>query len=643
MPTQENEVKKAEQVFESQEEVLKKNIAASQDKGRNNSQKLIPFFNAKAEFHQSRINTIDEKIATRQDKISKNEEKIEKLSAKADRLEDKNEMLKATLGNIPGVKQMIEANERKIKEIREVKIPNRQNKIAKHTDRITQLSKKRDVISHKLNRVVALSDAVRSFSVGFNKERREIFTDAMDRLNKSSADCLTDKKNALEERKAVLISTYSLSETSAVDKINLQSKIEDVSNKLNALENKIHKISRPENYYADQTNDMVDAAMKVTEEKLTEITDKGEISVPDIADGVITETQNLESKDLSEIAHLADDFNYLKNTEMAVEDDYNSIDGIINNGSKTDTALKDNLTEEIHDQNVQKTDNAVKNEKDGTAKINPDFYNSLPKDNRYIEVMTIRQAEKVMDKLKNAGIAFSAVNRNNEKTAVTVENRNADTMKDMMRSAFKEMEQESKTVWHQLGDAYVEAYEERKAPDNSAKKPMVKSINSDYFKSITKDNRSISVETAEVGKKVMEKLEDKGIQYSAVERRNNSIAITVSKADENAYKNISDSVKSERAVQFVNPDFYKSLPKEERSTQRMSQDKAERTMQELDKKGIAYSAVLNGNKSAVTVEKKNTKAAYMSRASLKREAQRISNKGKESKNKAQTKKQGLEQ
>ena len=97
MPTQENEVKKAEQVFESQEEVLKKNIAASQDKGRNNSQKLIPFFNAKAEFHQSRINTIDEKITTRQDKISKNEAKIEKLSAKADRLEDKNEMLKATL------------------------------------------------------------------------------------------------------------------------------------------------------------------------------------------------------------------------------------------------------------------------------------------------------------------------------------------------------------------------------------------------------------------------------------------------------------------------------------------------------------------------------------------------------------------
>ena len=191
-------------------------------------------------------------------------------------------------------------------------------------------------------------------------------------------------------------------------------------------------------------------------------------------------------------------------------------------------------------------------------KINPDFYKSLTKDNRHIEVMSQGQAEKVMDKLESVGIMFSAVQRDENKTAVTVAKENKDTIKEFMKSAFQEMEQESKAVWHQLGDAYVEAYEERKTPDNSDKKPVTKAINTDYFKSLTKDNRSINVETAEIGKAVMEKLDDKGIQYSAVERKNSSIAITVSKADEQAYKEISDNAKAERAVQFINPDFFKS-------------------------------------------------------------------------------------
>lgn len=149
------------------------------------------------------------------------------------------------------------------------------------------------------------------------------------------------------------------------------------------------------------------------------------------------------------------------------------------------------------------------------------------------------------------------------------------------------------------------------------------------------------METVAVGKKVMDQLEEKGVAYSAVERKNHSVAITVSKADEQAYQQISGAVKAERAAQYVNPDFYKALPKEQRATQRMSQKQAESTMQKLDQKGIAYSAVLHGEKSAVTVEKKHTAAAFMSRASLKREAQRISSKG--NREQSPSRKQGLEQ
>ena len=153
-------------------------------------------------------------------------------------------MLKATMGSSPGIRQIIEANERKIKEIREEKIPNRQNRISGHQDKITQLSKKRDTISHKLNRVIALSDTIKSFSIGANKERRAVFTDAMHRLKQATTDCLNDKKTSLEEKRALLYEAYSKPETSAVDKIQLQSKINAISSKIETLENKLQKISR---------------------------------------------------------------------------------------------------------------------------------------------------------------------------------------------------------------------------------------------------------------------------------------------------------------------------------------------------------------------------------------------------------------
>lgn len=606
MPVKDNI--QSENPIQNEEEKRRK---AVQNVSEVKTQKLLPFLNMKAEFHQSRIDTLDEKIAARQDKIARNEAKIEKLSAKADRLEDKNKILKAAIGNLPGIKQIIEANERKIKAIREEKIPKRQQKCAVHKKRIEKLTQKKNIIGHKLDRVTALNNVVRSFSIGFNKERREVFSNAMDKLNQASVNCLNDKKNALETRKSSLLLTYVMPETSAVDKFNIQDKISDINGKIEALENKIHKIARPECYHAGQSNDMTDAAMKVTEDKLTEMTEKDKLSMSDISDGVITEVQSLESKDKSEITHIAE--NYLKNAEMAMEDDYNSIDGIINNGSKEEN-----------------------------TKINPDYYKSLSKENRHIEVMTASQADKVMDKLTNAGIGFSVVKRTENKTAVTVDKSNSDTLRKAMKEACKEMEHESKAAWRQLGDAYVEAYEERKTPDLSDKKPLVKTINPDYYKLLPKENRSISVETAEVGKKVMERLEDKGIPYSAVERKNNAVAITVSKADEQAYKSISGNVKAERAVNYVNPDFYRSLPKEERFTQRMPQKQAEEKIAELSQKGIPHSAVLNGEKSAVTVEKKDTGIAYMSRESLKRQAQRISRKGRES-NQIKNKNQGLEQ
>lgn len=598
MPIQEKEMQKAA----PREEKLPEN-------NERPAQKLLPFLQEKADFHQSRINTINEKIAVRSDKIAQHEAKIEQLSAKADRLEDKNAMLKATMGSFPGIRQIIEANERKIKEIREEKIPNRQNRISGHQDKITQLSKKRDTIRHKLNRVIALSDTIKSFSIGANKERRAVFTDAMHRLKQATTDCLNDKKNSLEEKRALLYEAYSKSETSAVDKIQLQSKINAISGKIETLENKLQKISRHTVVPVKQDAGITETRMQAAEKQLNAMAEQENAPVPNMAESVI-----------------AEDSNYLRNAEMAMEDDYNSIDGIINNDRKEEP--------ESYSETEPVSQNSYSEQ---SGKINPEFYQSLSKEDRKIEVMLPKQAEKVMEQLTSAGIAFSAVVRQNGKTAVTVDKKNAETLKSIMQSAFQEMKQESKAVRHQLCDDHAEAHEERKVTESQS----VKSINPDYFKSLTRENRSIHVETVAVGKKVIDQLEEKGVAYSAVERRNHSVAITVSKADEQIYQQISGAVKAERASQYVNPDFYKALPKEQRATQRMSQKQAESTMQKLDQKGIAYSAVLHGEKSAVTVEKKHTAAAFMSRASLKREAQRISSKG--NREQSPSRKQGLEQ
>ena len=593
MPIQEKEMQKAA----PQEEKLPENSERP-------AQKLLPFLKEKADFHQSRINTINEKIAVRSDKIARNEAKIEQLSAKADRLEDKNAMLKTTMGSFPGIRQIIEANERKIKEIREEKIPNRQNRISGHQDKITQLSKKRDTISHKLNRVIALSDTIKSFSIGANKERRAVFTD-----KQATTDCLNDKKNSLEEKRALLYEVYSKPETSAVDKIQLQSKINAISGKIETLENKLQKISRQSAAPVKQDAGITETRMQTAEKQLNAMAEQENAPVSNMAESVI-----------------AEDSNYLRNAEMAMEDDYNSIDGIINNGRKEEP--------ESYSETEPVSQNSYSEQ---SGKINPEFHQSLSKEDRKIEVMLPRQAEKVMEQLTSTGIAFSAVVRQNGKTAVTVDKKNAEILKSMMQSAFQEMKQESKAVRHQSGNDHAEAHEERKVTESQP----IKSINPDYFKSLTRENRSIHVETVAVGKKVMDQLEEKGVAYSAVERRNHSVAITVSKADEQVYQQISGVVKAERAAQYVNPDFYKALPKEQRATQRMSQKQAESTMQKLDQKGIAYSAVLHGEKSAVTVEKKHTAAAFMSRASLKREAQRIS--GKENREQPPSRKQGLEQ
>lgn len=683
MPVQDNDDKRTtdQPAVDAEEELRRKQAQAQEqqqeESGAQKSDKLLPFLNAKAEHHQSRIDSLDEKIANQTDKIDRNKAKIEALSAKADKLEDTNRMLKATIGNLPGIRTLIANNEKRIQAIREVKIPKRQEKIDQGWKKIDTLTAKRDRIEHKLNRVIALNDTIKSFGIHFNKERREAFADAMTRLNSSTVDCLSDKKATLEAKKQAILDTYNAPETSAVDKLKLGEQLKGVNERIGALESKIMKLARPETHYEEQTNDQLDASMILTGEKLGEMVQNGTMDIPSLAEGAVQAAQEVETLDRSQVASIADKLidQPLASAEMQMEDDYNMIDGIINNGSKEDIdkaraelregiknmenlaenpfvpqEMRENATAELEKMRKQlelldsvdeieveswlmtMVDNgdAVLTD-DGGFKVNPDYYKELPRGDRHVETMTEIQAVEVMSALTAAGVAYSAATKGEDKVGITVSKNDVPALDDVMYASIGKI-------------AHTEAAKEN---GGKGEKGKYQTINPEYYASLGKDDKHTRVEPIATARKIVAELQKQNIPYSAVVRKNDTVAVTVSKANVEAYKQIESAVKGERAVEYVNPDFFKSLPKQERFTQRMDEGQARKKSAELTAKGVEHSAVFGGEKSAVTVAKKDSQRAFFSRGRMQRDAQRISGRGQQkSQQREQTpkkrKNQGLE-
>ena len=350
MPVQDSEIKqKKSEPTEDLDETKRKQIANQQEKTTvQKSGKLLPFLNAKANFHADRIDNLNRKIATRQEKLRKNEAKIDRLSDKADKLEDTNKMLKAMLGKVPLVQKMIESNEQKIQDIRENKIPKRQEKSTLHKQQIEKLTHKRDVIQHKLDRVTALSNVITSFAIGTNQERRQAFAKAMDSLNTATFNCLNDKRENLSAQKNALMqkyeNTYSVSE-----RFSLQDKISELNLKIDKLDTKLKHYQKDSDRFEKTVSSAefsdiqfgkhdFDAVMVSTMDEISTKAETGNFSIPEIAENVVTvavNTQEMSRSDLEMFKTYIPD-NYLENAEMILEDDYNMIDGIINNGTKED-------------------------------------------------------------------------------------------------------------------------------------------------------------------------------------------------------------------------------------------------------------------------------------------------------------------
>lgn len=79
--------------------------------------------------------------------------------------------------------------------------------------------------------------------------------------------------------------------------------------------------------------------------KFPEAADNADFGMTELAETIFLSAEQVEKLDKAEITRIADKFNPLENVEVQLEDDANMIDGIINNGSKTELeALKKDLS-----------------------------------------------------------------------------------------------------------------------------------------------------------------------------------------------------------------------------------------------------------------------------------------------------------
>ena len=285
------------------------------------SETLLPIFHMAYGSHMDTLNHLQERKAETQDQISKSESRIAILEEKAARLEATNAMLQDLMdsGKLPGaVSAIIRANETKINAIHKNRIPKIENRIKKAENKISKLDDRIAVVRLKAEKLRSFSNVIQSFMIPNPQKRRELFKESMENLRNSSKGLLRISMNAEKSKLSKLFEQYEKSDSMA-EKFKLGQKIEAVKSSISAVEAKIHKLENaPE---MENANDhIVDKAIAQTEAEIenTDFLSNGDLSDFDKP----IETITLDSAE------------YLRNAEMSMEDDFNMIDGIINNGKK---------------------------------------------------------------------------------------------------------------------------------------------------------------------------------------------------------------------------------------------------------------------------------------------------------------------
>ena len=602
------------------------------------SETLLPLFNAAYDDHMDRLDNLQEHKAEVQDKISKSENKIAVLEEKVAKLEATNAMLGELIenGKLPKIAQkIIDANADKIKAIQERQIPKLENSIKQNQEKISKLDSRIAVVQLKAEKLRSFSNVIQSFMIPNPQKRRELFKESMENLRNSSKGLLCISMNAEKSKLSKLFEQYEKSDSMA-EKFKLGQKIEAVKSSISAVEAKIHKLENaPE---MENANDhIVDKAIAQTEAEIenTDFLSNGDLSDFDKP----IETITLDSAE------------YLRNAEMSMEDDFNMIDGIINNGKKEERPDVPLFLEEI---DFSTCDDATLQAFRESAKANMECAKEISQalsQNYDYERYTLNSEQALSDvreKFSDDRIDFVLACALN----ATSDGRIAKEVKDFARDTLQNVPELytkrsmslsshaglvnlfAKTVMKSQPEKQMgKSIPQKKEPQRS--RSGIRKINPNYYRQIPPEDRVITNEPAKVGAIIMTELEKQKIPFSAVET-DKGVTITVSKKNEGAFHAAEEKAKDTH-VRLVNPEVFRQIPREDRAIQPMSEKDAQETMQKLEKDGIPYSARLDGDKSAVTVRKSEA-PAYFSRKKMKKLAQEVkaeSPKQGESKSKGQ--------
>ena len=591
------------------------------------SETLLPIFHMAYGSHMDTLDHLQEQKAETQDQISKSENRIAVLEEKAARLEATNAMLQELMdsGKLPGaVSAIIRANETKINAIHEKRIPKIENSIKKAENKISKLDDRIAVFRLKAEKLRSFSNVIQSFMIPNPQKRRELFKESMENLRNSSKDLLCISMNAEKSKLSKLFEQYEKSDSMA-EKFKLGQKIEAVKSSISAVEAKIHKLENaPE---MENANDhIVDKAIAQTEAEIenTDFLSNGDLSDFDKP----IETVTLDSAE------------YLRNAEMSMEDDFNMIDGIINNGKKEERPDVPLFLEEI---DFSTCDDATLQAFRESAKANMECAKEISQalsQNYDYERYTLNSEQALRDvreKFSDDRIAFVLANvlqgTSDGRISKEVKDFAKDTLQDVPELYTKRklflsshaglINLFAKTVMQAQPEKQVEKQAEKPTPEK--KEPQrsrsgVRKINPNYYRQIPPEDRVITNEPAKVGAIIMTELEKQKIPFSAVETEK-GVTITVSKKNEGAFHAAEEKAKDTH-VRLVNPEVFRQIPREDRAIHPMSEKDAQETMQKLEKDGIPYSARLDGDKSAVTV-KKSEAPAYFSRKKMKKLAQEV--------------------
>lgn len=280
-------------------------------------------------------------------KIAKLEDKNERLTAKNKNAQTKIDKAKNFVELFNQIKDPTIAKAvpapvfkfmEKIAEQKQEKINNLSSKIEKRNDKIANNDKK--IAKH--TKTLETCKKVDTFLQNMKSPegRKENFINGLQEFNNIALNKATSKLADVEDKITKASTAYEKTH-SATDKLKLRNKINKLTEQKNVLESKIqglggitNRINAVQNAPQDKADEVIS---KSCEGIVNAVAENPEGFAKNQAERVVEVCNTVIDKELpnAELG-LGQDKpdNYLKNAEMMIEDDYNSIDGVINNGSK---------------------------------------------------------------------------------------------------------------------------------------------------------------------------------------------------------------------------------------------------------------------------------------------------------------------